>query len=78
MPYIPPEDRVGFEKVETEGELAYAISQLIRSFLAMNGFRFKSAAAVIGVLEAVKLEFYRDKVAPYETQKKKENGDVGW
>ena len=32
--------------------------------------------AVIGVLESVKLEFYREHIAPYENQKKFENGEV--
>lgn len=32
--------------------------------------------AVIGLLESVKLEMYREHVAPYENQKKFDNGDV--
>jgi hypothetical protein len=38
--------------------------------------RYRDYHAVIGALEAAKLEFYRRQVAPYEDGKIAENGDV--
>jgi len=57
------------------GHFNYAISKLIWSQFARNP-NYDSANTLIGVLEAVKLEFYRRKVAPYEDRKIAENGDI--
>jgi hypothetical protein len=55
------------------GELTYAIYRLLLNYQAAN---FAEHSAVLGAVEAAKLEYYRRKVAPYEDEKIKENGDV--
>lgn len=83
MPYIKQEKReqIGeppFEfgrEVENAGELNYAISRLVLNFLPDNP-SYSDYNTVVGVLESVKLEFYRRAVTPYENQKAHDNGDV--
>jgi len=84
MPYISQEAR---EKLSTlqipdsPGELNYLISRMIDEYILRSKGREYFATyslynEVIGVLECVKLELYRRKVAPYEDCKIIENGDV--
>ena len=76
MPYIPPEDRSRAELLpDTAGELNYAISRLVHSYLG-NDYSYVNLNEVIGVLECAKLELYRRVCAPYETMKMIANGDV--
>ena len=84
MPYIKAELRNDFdfcaeqiaERVNTPGELNYAITRICDKFVMMNGESYTNYNAVIGVLESVKQELYRRKLAPYEDKKMRENGDV--
>jgi hypothetical protein len=87
MPYIRREIRASYaEPLEKlggklayqgvpSGVLNYVITELVLWWLGKspNYTRFNEA---IGVLECAKLELYRRAVAPYEDQKRKENGDV--
>ena len=57
------------------GELNFIISKFVWDLFEKNK-RYKTANDFIGALECVKLEFYRRKVAPYEDEKIKENGDL--
>lgn len=78
MPYIEEERREFFPRynlVCCPGDLNYAITQQIKSFLGTKPNYDKFNAAV-GVLESAKLELYRRMIAPYEDKKKEENGDV--
>ena len=56
-----------------EGNINYSITRLLRM---CYGESYRDINDVIGVLECIKLEHYRTKAAPYEDQKKFENGDV--
>lgn len=56
-----------------DGELNYVISRLLDLLYER---RYKEMNAALGVLEAVKQEYYRRVVAPYEQKKMKENGEV--
>lgn len=77
MPYIKQEDRDEASiRLATPGELNFAITMLIRSYLRTHGKSYTTCNAVIGALDAAKMEFYRRVVAPYEDQKIAENGDV--
>jgi uncharacterized protein DUF6899 len=79
VPYIEKGVRESLAEgsVPTEpGELSYAMSQLIKGYLAMNGVSYASINSVVGVLECLKLELYRRIAAPYEQKKLEENGDV--
>ena len=87
MPYIKSESRVKYEKVldeligilkslpvdEVDGELNYVVTKILKQIYPVRYFQINKA---IGVLECVKLEFYRRVAAPYEDKKIKESGDV--
>jgi hypothetical protein len=82
MPYIVTKDRppiwraVMALRKETgvgPGNLNYAITNLL---LATDPKTYADYNALVGVLECVKLEFYRRAVSVYEEKKIDENGDV--
>lgn len=87
MPYVKPESRVKYEKVldeligilkslpvdEVDGELNYVVTKILKQIYPVRYFQINKA---IGVLECVKLEFYRRVAAPYEDKKIKESGDI--
>ena len=60
-------------KKTQHGHLNYIFTRLI---LELNPQNYKEFNAVIGVLESVKLEFYRRLVSKYEDKKIEENTDV--
>jgi hypothetical protein len=64
------------KRIETEGELNFVISSLIKFMILKKEKSYATFNSVIGVLECAKLEFYRRKVAPYEDEAIKRNGDV--
>ena len=81
MPYIENRDRenirFGWDPI-TYGQLNYAITKIIDSFLVGRDdqLRYEHINGVIGVLECAKLELYRRIAVPYEDLKKESNGDV--
>lgn len=78
MPYIRIDHRIHAitKRPSTAGELNYSIHKLIHAYLEHEKPGYEAYNKVLGVLEAVKQEFYRRKVAPYEDKKIKENGDI--
>lgn len=87
MPYIAENDRIGLElahadsgemlpKPRDAGELNYVITLLAHQYWEENGQNYQAFNDIIGALEGAKLELYRRKVAPYEDEKIKQNGDV--
>ena len=84
MPYIKKEDRPKILNkiktlsmdIESSGELNYTISKLIDLLMQKWGEKYENYNAILGVLEAAKLELYRRKVAPYEDTKIESNGDI--
>lgn len=85
MPYIQRDKRekftadLEFARLKLSktgpGELNYFISSLVW-LLFDEDPSYAKANELLGALEAVKQEFYRRKVAPYEDVKMAENGDV--
>jgi len=87
VPYIKQEKRPLFTKeiealvkkleeqplTEQDGDLNYIITSILKLLYKPRYFNYNRA---IGVLEAIKLEYYRRVVAPYEDTKIKDNGDV--
>ena len=61
------------ENNNMEGNLNYLVTRLLRMVYGQSYSEFNDA---IGVLECIKLEHYMTQAAPYEAQKKFENGDV--
>ena len=63
---IPEEDR--------DGHINFCITWLLKRLYQPPKYRRYNKA--VGVLECIKLEFYRRMVAPYEDKKIEQNGDV--
>ena len=87
LPYVKLENRAKYEKAlgelidilkslpveEVDGELNYVVTKILKQIYPLRYFHINRA---IGVLECVKLEFYRRVAAPYEDKKMKESEDV--
>jgi len=87
LPYIKSENRKKYEKIilelvsilkslppeEVDGDLNYVVTKLLKEVYPLRYYHINKA---IGVLECIKLEFYRRVAAPYEDLKIKESGDV--
>jgi len=87
LPYIKAASRAKYEKTldelihilkclpveEVDGELNYVVTKILKQIYPLRYFHINKA---IGVLECIKLEFYRRVAAPYEHIKMKESGDV--
>lgn len=87
LPYIKPENRVKYENVldeligtlkslpveEVDGELNYVVTKILKQIYPLRYFHINKA---VGVLECIKLEFYRRVATPYEDKKIRESGDV--
>ena len=86
MPYITQEKRNNFDdkmkdllnntKELTDRDLNYIISNLLLTYIENKedgGINYKNCNSITGILECVKLEFYRKLVSPYEDKKIKEN-----
>ena len=86
MPYIKTQSRETLDDkvddiIETisidgrAGDLNYIITNiLVKSLWGAESYKLHNEN--IGVLESVKLEYYRRLVAPYEDEKIEENGDI--
>jgi ribosomal protein S3AE len=87
LPYIKMENRSKYKSVlenlvkilktlppeEIDGELNYVVTKILKEIYPLRYFHINKA---IGVLECIKLEYYRRVAAPYEDLKIKESGDV--
>ena len=87
MPYIKSEKRKKYETIiqelvgilkslppeEVDGDLNYVVTKLLKEVYPLRYYHINKA---VGVLECIKLEFYRRVAAPYEDLKIKESGDV--
>lgn len=87
MPYIKKEARPAIDRLvdplvdhlkslpveKQDGALNYVITRIIKGLYPQKYFHFNRA---LGVLSAVKSEFYRRVVTPFEDTKIEENGDV--
>lgn len=83
MPYIPQGTRKWLDQYiphfsevpnDFDGCINYIITRIINDAYGYGSYSRMNRG--LGVLEAVKQEFYRRRVAPFEDEKKKINGDV--
>ena len=88
MPYLKKEQRPRIDELiqplinhlkslpleDQDGSVNYVVTKIIKQLYPLRYFHLNRA---LGVLEAIKHEFYRRVVGPYEDTKVKENGDVG-
>ena len=66
-----------FADDEVEGVLNYIITSILNRRFTLDGrWRYKKINRAIGVLECVKLEFYRRLAGPYEDSAINKNGDI--
>jgi hypothetical protein len=87
LPYIKADKRKKYKKTlkelvrilktlppeEIDGELNYVVTKILKEIYPLRYFHINKA---IGVLECIKLEYYRRVAATYEDQKIKEAGAV--
>lgn len=65
------------EENNMEGNINYAVTRLLMMvYGTKDGTRYSHINDAIGVLECIKLEFYRKVAAPYEDQKEFDNGPI--
>jgi hypothetical protein len=85
MPYISKEarknvknltDEIDKTMIHSPGDLNYLITMLCKKYFLQEKESYTTHNSIIGVLESAKLEWYRQRTAPYEDKKIKENGDV--
>ena len=88
MPYIKKELRQKYStgihnlvqeleeipELDRDGHINYVVTVLLKRLYRPPKYRRYNKA--IGVLECIKLEFYRRMVSPYEDIKINDNGDV--
>ncbi len=87
MPYIKADKRTKYAIIlkelteifkalpseDVDGEFNYIVTKMLREIYPLRYFQINKA---IGVLECIKLEYYRRVAAPYEDLKIRESGDV--
>ena len=86
VPYIPLEERKRYDQLieeiisrlpedvsKVDGHLNYVVTKMLKLVYKPRYFNYNRA---VGLLECVKLEFYRVVVSPYEDEKRSETGEV--
>ena len=81
MPYIDQQVRGHLDSgefvPERAGELNYVLTRTVEDYLTrQGGISYSNLNEVLGVLTAVQLELYRRLAAPYEDEKRDQNGEV--
>lgn len=80
MPYIDRDRRRQINRGDlpkTAGELNYKLTTEVEEYLRYHGgLSYNNLNEVLGVLTAVQLELYRRLAAPYEDDKRDQNGEV--
>lgn len=62
----------------TSGELNYALTMIILTYLMYQGLSYQTCNDIVGALDNCKDEFRRRVQHPYEDEKIRANGDVGY
>lgn len=86
MPYILPKDRELYDTMINDlfiqlganpdpGHMNYVLTRLV-VLIFTNNKSYRTANDIMGVLTGVLQEFYRVEVAPYEEEKRKQNGEI--
>ena len=84
MPYIPEEDRHDMThyinllsiQIITPGELNYVVSRLLHKAVESDSRNYENMSRYRAALLDAAEEYYRRVMAPYEDEKRRENGDV--
>lgn len=79
MPYITQKRRedlvVSGHDMESAGELNFILTRILNRYIEQKELSYQTINDIVGALEGCKLEFYRRIAAPYEDQKRFDNGD---
>lgn len=59
-----------------KGDLNYVFSQIITNYVWTKGKNYQNLSDAAAALSDCRDEFYRRVIAPYEDEKKEQNGDV--
>jgi hypothetical protein len=82
MPYLKEDRRLALEQGKVDikdlaaGDLNYLLTATVLGWLQGKPKNYESLNAAVGALVSCKDEFVRRVVAPYETIKAHENGDM--
>lgn len=84
MPYIVPERRDVFDEqleklaaeVQGQGELNYCYYKLATLLIERIGESYDKLSMCSSAMEHAKLEWYRQRLSPYEDVKRKKNGEI--
>ncbi len=82
MPYITKARRLAIEEGHSNpanaGEMNFVLTMMCNAYMEADpkSPNYTKLNEIVGMLECVKLEFYRRIVADYENEKIEENGDV--
>ena len=74
-PMLSPILRYVYQANLLSGDVNYIVTRIILSWLGEKPC-YADYNNAVGILECVKLELYRRMIAPYEDEKKEDNGDV--
>jgi len=72
----PQGNSMGIQDDNLSGVINYIAFRLIKWYIFSGGISYNRINSAIGILECCKQEVYRTIAAPYEEEKKRENGDV--
>lgn len=65
------------ETINVEGCLNYSVTKILhRVYGNSQSTRYSELNNAVGLLECIKLEYYRKVAAPYENQREFENGEI--
>lgn len=73
---IDPSLRILFDKLNTRGDMNYAITKLLHFFVLREGQKYNTLNDTMGIIECVKQEFYRTVIGPYEDCKRSLNKHI--
>lgn len=84
MPYIKKENRIKHDDILKDidyfildmGDINYFVSSMLKMYIEVHGESYSNYNSLVGVLECIKLELYRRKIASYEDVKIGQNGDI--
>jgi hypothetical protein len=82
LPYIKDENNlrhdiyVGNKLPQNPGELNFAITMMLKDYIAEKGQSYQTINDILGALNGASLEFYRRIAVVYENGKISTNGDV--
>ena len=85
MPYLKERDRkqlldiivqLVMTNLSSPGELNYLFTEIAKRYLVCKKESYQTYNDIMGALECAQFELYRRKIASYEDEKKRQNGEI--